>query len=423
MMWKENSLYVGFFLALREIKRTSFWTTALIIFVMMMTFFNMNLVGGVLLGIAHGVIGSYKQYYSGDIIITPATDKSNIEDTNTIVEVIKSIPTFQSLTVRYTAPALVEYGYQNKLKPTDLSESADATLTGIDPQAENNVTNLSKAIVAGSYLSPSDVDEVLVGASLIKKYASLRGSVTTLGAKILRTPDIGSKIRITVDGAQKEVFIKGIVSTQGTNIDTRIFMNSTAMRELIGNTNLDSGEIAVKLLPTASEEQAKAYLENNLKNNKDILIQTAKDALPGGVSDVINTFTILGNVVGGIALIVGAVTIFIVIFVNAVTRRKYIGILKGIGISALAIEFSYILQAIFYAFSGIVIASILIQWLFVPYFALHPISYPIANGSLAITSSDLLFHGGLLLITSLLSGFIPAWLVTRQNTLDAILGR
>lgn len=422
MVWRKNSLYVGSFLALREIKRNSFWTTALIIFVMTLTFFNMNLVSGVLLGIAHGVIGSYKQYYSSDLLMTPASNKQDIEDTNTITTVIKSLPTFQHMTVRYTAPALVEYGYQNKLRRTDLSESADGTLTGIDPIAENNVTQLSKAIVAGSYLNPSEVDEVLVGASLMKKYASLRGSVTTLGAKILKNPDVGSKIRITVNGVQKEVFIKGVVSTQGTNIDTRIFMNETAMRELVGNTQLNSGEIAISLRPNASEVQAKKYLETNLKND-DVLIQTATDALPGGVTDVINTFTILGNIVGGIALIVGAVTIFIVIFVNAVTRRKYIGILKGIGIAAPAIEFSYILQALFYAFSGILIASILIYWLFVPYFLLHPINYPLAKGSLFITANDLVFHGSLLLVTSFLSGFIPAWMVTRQNTLDAILGR
>lgn len=423
MIWKDNSLYVGYFLAIREIKRTSQWTTALIVFVLTLTFFNMNLVGGVLLGIAHGVIGSYRQYYSADIVISPAANKNDLENTDSIIAVAKSLPTFKSLTVRYTEPALIEYGYQKKLKPTDLAESADGTLTGIDPQAENSVTNLSKAIVAGSYLTPSDVDEVLIGASLIKKYASLRGSVTTLGAKILKTPDVGDKIRLTVNGVQKEVFIKGVVSTNGTNIDTHIFMNETAMRELIGNNNLNSGEIAIRLIPDASDTQAKSYLETNLHNDNAMLIQTAADALPGGVTDVINTFTILGNIVGSIALIVGAVTIFIVIFVNAVTRRKYIGILKGIGISARAIEFSYVLQALFYSLSGVIIASILIYWFFVPYFALHPISYPIAKGSLAITANDLLVHGTLLIVVSIFSGFIPAWLVTRQNILDAILGR
>ncbi|MGH7203941.1 MAG: ABC transporter permease [Candidatus Levyibacteriota bacterium] len=423
MFWKDNSLSVGFFLAFREIKRSSPGTTALIIFVMTLTFFNMNLVGGVLLGIAHGVVSSYEQYYSSDVLITPGTNKNVLQDTTTISEVVKNLPTYQAMSIRYNAPALLEYGYQNKVRATDLSENTAGVVTGIDPVAENNVSPLAKAVVAGSYLNQSDVDEVLVGASLIKKYASLRGSITTLGSKILKTPDVGSKIRITVNGVQKEVFIKGIVSTQGTNMDTRVFMVDTTARELLGNTNLNASEIAIKLQPQTSQNEAKRYLQNNIQNNKEVLIQTSAEALPGGVSDIISTFTILGNLVGGIALIVGAITIFIVIFVNAITRRKYIGILKGIGITSRAVECSYIFQALFYAVSGIIIASFLALWIFVPYTVLHPIHFPVANGSLAITPTDLLIRGVILTLTALISGFIPAWLVTRQNTLDSILGR
>lgn len=424
MVWKkDNSLSVGFFLASREIKRSNPGTTGLIIFVMALTFLNMNLIGGVLVGIAHGVISSYKQFYSSDMIITPAVNKNTVGDTSTITQIAKEMPTYQAHSLRYNAPALVEYNYQNKQRMSDLSENASGLLTGIDPVAENEVTPLSKAVIAGSYLSPTDVDQVLVGASLVKRYASLRGSVTTLGSKILRNPDIGSKLRLTVNGVQKEVFIKGIVSTQGTNMDTRIFMVDTSARKLMGDTSLNASEISIKLAPTASQEEAQKYLEKNIHNKNDVLVQTSQDALPGGVSDIISTFTILGNLVGGIALLVGAITIFIVIFVNAVTRRKYIGILKGIGITSWAIEISYIIQALFYALCGIFIASLFALGLLVPYTTLHPIHFPVADAAVAITLGDLLLRGTILTVTAFVSGLIPAWLVTRQNTLDSILGR
>lgn len=423
MTWKKNSFIVGFFLALRELKRSNPWTSILIVFVMTLTFFNMNLIGGVLIGIAHGVVGSYKQYYSSDIVITPATHKNEIKDTSNVINLVESLPSYTASSIRYTEPSIVEYGYQNKLRVTDVPESAAGLLTGIDPEKEDAVTNLSRALVAGSYLNESDSNEVLVGASLIQKYSSLRGSALNIGTKILKSPDIGSKIRIVVGGNSYDVFIKGIISTQGTNIDNRVFMVDNAARKLMGNTSLEADEIAIRLKPNTSETYAKEFLVKGLSDDQDVLVQTSKDALPGGITDIIKTFTILGNIVGGIALIVGAITIFIVIFVNAVTRRKYIGILKGIGISAQAIEISYIIQALFYAVSGIVIASFLALWLFVPYFDVHPIVFPIANGSLAITPSDLLTRGIVLTITSFISGLVPAWLVTRQNTLDAILGR
>jgi len=423
MFFKDKSIYVGSFLALRELKRSNPATTALIVFVMTLTFFNMNLIGGVLIGIAQGVIGSYKQYYSSNVLITPATHKDKIKDTNTVLSVVKSLPTLKAYSVRFTAPAIAEYGYQNKIRSTDLPESSAAVLTAIDPEKEDSTTHLSQSIVAGSYLNKSDAKGVLIGSSLIQKYASLRGAANNIGSQVLKTPDVGSKIRITINGIRQEVIIRGVVSTNGTNIDNRIFMIDTTARELIGNTDLNANEIAIKLIPKASDLEAKKYLISNLNDSEDLLVQSATDALPGGITDVIKTFTILGNIVGGIALIVSAITIFIVIFVNAVTRRKYIGILKGIGISSRAIEFSYILQSLFYAASGILIAGILSLWLIVPYFELHPINYPLSKGTIVITQNDILLRGFIMIITSIISGFIPAWLVTKQNTLDSILGR
>ena len=56
-------------------------------------------------------------------------------------------------------------------------------------------------------------------------------------------------------------------------------------------------------------------------------------------------------------------TIFIVIFINALTRRKFIGILKGVGINGKAIEMSYMFQSIFYALFGSCIGLLPLQLL------------------------------------------------------------
>src|SRR5205823_1789330 len=115
MVWKDNSLYVGFFLAVRDIKRNNPWTTALIILVISLTFFNMLFLSGILLGFASAAIGTYPQYYSGDVFIVPATTKTTIEDTNTILNVVTSLPSVKAVSARETSTGLLEYNYQNKL--------------------------------------------------------------------------------------------------------------------------------------------------------------------------------------------------------------------------------------------------------------------------------------------------------------------
>lgn len=421
MAQKDKSLEVGFFLAVSDIKRSNPWTTGLIIFVMMLTFFNMILLNGILIGLAQGMTGTFKLYYSSDILITPSTNKDVIEQSDTIMAVTKSLPLFKNQTVRYTGPATLEYGYQTKLKLSDSSESVTSQLVGINPVLEDRVTHLSKMIVAGNYLDPTDMDEVLLGSDLIKKYTSAKAG--SAGTKILKTADIGSKLRLSVNGIQKEVRVKGVISTNNSTVDGRIYMSDTAARQLLGRTDLNVNEIAISLTEGSLGNAAKEYIQENLRHADDVLIQTSKEAIPSGLSQMIKTFNLLGMMVAGIALFVGAITIFIVIYVNAITRRKFIGILKGIGITSRTIEISYIFQALFYALSGIIIASIFLLGFLTPYFILHPIHYPVGTGSLAITTSDIVTRAIILSITAFISGFVPAWLVTKQNTLDAILGR
>ena len=144
---------------------------------------------------------------------------------------------------------------------------------------------------------------------------------------------------------------------------------------------------------------------------------------PKFVKDIKNTFAILGNVVGSIGLVVASITIFIVIFVNAITRRKFIGILKGIGISSRAIEIAYVFQSLFYAILGIGVGLLILYGFLVPFIAAHPIKFPFSDGILVAEYSATFLRVFLLSLATLIAGNVPARIVVKKNTLDSILGR
>jgi ABC-type antimicrobial peptide transport system permease subunit len=127
--------------------------------------------------------------------------------------------------------------------------------------------------------------------------------------------------------------------------------------------------------------------------------------------------------IGSIGLTVASITVFIVIFINAITRRKFIGILKGIGISSTALEISYVFQSLFYAFIGSGLGLLLLFGFLKPYIDLHPIDFPFSDGILVATFSGTSIRVGLLFVITMIAGYIPARIVTKQNTLDSILGR
>jgi hypothetical protein len=58
-----------------------------------------------------------------------------------------------------------------------------------------------------------------------------------------------------------------------------------------------------------------------------------------------------------------------------------------------------------------------------PYFTAHPINFPFSDGILVATLSGTLIRAGILLIATVIAGYIPAKMVIKQNTLSAILGR
>lgn len=414
----QKDISVGKFLAVRELKRNNPWSTALIIFVMSLTFFNMILMGGVLIGLAEGMMNSFKTYYSSDILIKPSVQNYSISESSLLNTVISSIPGYQASSNRYTSAVILENEEKVKIKETEIGERVSGTLVGINPKNEDKVTGLSNKIIDGVFLNEYDVDGVILGKGLLAQYS--KGSSTESRLKDIK---IGSRLKLIIGKTNIDVIVRGIVDTGNSTVDSRIFMLDTTMRSILNNFNLKANEIAILLSSNSSGNDAKEYILGNFPFNENISVETAEETLPKAISDMKKTFSMLGNIVGVISLIVGAITIFIVIFVNAITRRKYIGILKGIGISSRAIEISYIIQSLFYALSGIVLASFIIVWFLEPWFAIHPLKFPVTEGKLAITAGGLAVRGVILTLTAFISGYIPALMITKQNTLDAILGR
>jgi ABC-type antimicrobial peptide transport system permease subunit len=135
------------------------------------------------------------------------------------------------------------------------------------------------------------------------------------------------------------------------------------------------------------------------------------------------TFDTLGNLISSIGLVVATITIFIVIFINAITRRKYIGIMKGIGVSSRAIEYAYVMQSAFYAIMGTALGSLFVFGFLKPYLDIHPINFPFSDGILVATVQGTFIRFLILLATTIIAGYVPARMITSQNTLDAILNR
>ena len=72
----KDSFRVARFLAIRAIKNSSKWTTGLIIFVMVLTFLNLVVVSGILVGLIQGSETAFRERFIGDLAATKLDKKS-----------------------------------------------------------------------------------------------------------------------------------------------------------------------------------------------------------------------------------------------------------------------------------------------------------------------------------------------------------
>lgn len=408
---------IGFFLAVRALRRASLWTTGLIIFVMILTFLNLVVVSGILVGLLQGAIDETRAKFTSDVIVSALNDKKYIENSPNLIALIETFPEVAAITPRYREGGILEANYKTR-KDTDKANTAAAQLVGIDPYKEDAVTGITEDLVEGAFIAPGDYDQVVLGHYLLKQYLPIESPAFTT----LENVGIGTKIRMKVGDVTREVTVKGIIKSKVDEIALRAFMIDSQFRSMIGRNDGNVTEVSIKLKEGADPVAVREKLE---RSGVDVYakVQTYEDAQPQFLKDIIATFNMLGNVFSSLGLIVATITIFIVIFINAITRRKFIGILKGIGIDGRAIEFSYVFQSIFYAVIGSSIGLALVYGLLVPLFLAHPIDFPFSDGILVAPVDQTFFRVGLLVFSTVIAGYIPAWMIIRRNTLDSILGR
>lgn len=418
-MFSIVNIRVGLYLAIRQLRRASRWTTSLIVFVMLLTFLNLVVVTGLLVGIVAGISNQFRIQQTGDVMITALDSKDYIENSPQILSFLRTLPQPQVISARYSTSGTIEANYHSR---TDLNEKPNetgASIVGIDPIVENDFSNLSSHVGEGNYLAETDYDTVLLGPQFVDRYSFGEQP----GLTPLKNVYPGTKIRITINNHTREVVVKGILDVPANSpLAARVFMPATEVRQLMGRDDYAVNEIAVLLKEGTDGAEFRDLLKRSGVGDK-AKVQTFEEGIPNGVAEVQNTFAMIGNAIGSIGLVVAAITIFIVIFINAITRRKFIGILKGIGISGEAIEISYVFQSLFYAVIGSAIGLGILYGFLVPYVSANPISLPISEAIIVAPLDGTLVRIGLIVLTTIVAGYLPSRMIVRRNTLDSILGR
>lgn len=413
-----RSFRIGLLLGIRQIQRASVWTNILIVFVMTLTFLNLIAVSGILVGLIVGAEKAVRENSLGDIIISARDDEDRILETGTVVRELSAYPEITQYSVRYTGSASIEANYKERRDLRGERDIVAVTVTGIDLGDENSFSNLGDFLVEGEYLDPNEEGRILMGSYYIEEYAIQFGDVFDTVSDVKP----GDTVRMTVGDVSKEFIVKGIIQSKVDEVNLNTYIPEREFRRIFGRLDRNADQIVIRVEePSQNAGIAATMRASGL--DEFAKIQTYEEGVPKFLTDIKNTFNLLGTFIGSIGLVVASITIFIIIFINALARRRHIGILKGIGIERRVIEFAYVVQAAFYALTGSIFGALITYGFLVPYFERNPINFPFSDGILVADPEGTFYRFIVLFVVTLIAGFIPAWMIVRQNTLNSILGR
>jgi len=413
------SLKVGVFLASRYILRSNVWASVLIVTIMFLTFLNVVVVRGVLVGLPEGASMSYEKEYSGSVLVSALPQREYIERSGAVEALVVSERGYLAHTARYTQGATLIANRDAPRRPQDVVDTAGTTLTGIDPAAEAAVTGLSERIVEGRYLEEGDTDGVVLGHQLLERYSL---GAANAGESVSGVA-VGDRVVVQVGGVEIEKKVVGVLKSKVSENGRRVFMLASEMRKVVGRYDNNVGELAVLVDSSIASRDEFANGLRAVGVGEYATVETSRESQGQFLDDISKTFEILSSGIGAVGVGVAAITVFIVIFIVALGRRKQVGILKGVGISRGSIEISYVFLALFYAVLGIALGYIVLYGFIAPYIAVHPINFPFADGVLVAPLSDTLARSGLIALATLLAGYLPARMIASQQTIAAIRGR
>lgn len=274
----------------------------------------------------------------------------------------------------------------------DLSQASSRLRTAADAVADG-AADLTRGTggVAGAASSLLDAASSAASAS-----AELTASTTRLARSLDRAADVVLPGRKGQENLVKA--LKPKADLPGEDTVTRVF---------------------VKADPDVTPQD----LQNAVAPIRSDVELRSSEELTASIQDQIDTFDLINNIMRVISLIVAAITVFILTYVELTNRRRQIGIERAIGIRGSAIVLSYVLKSAISALIGITLGLAVYRLVLLPFVERHPFQFPNGPVSLVAEAATTRQNVVLLILVAVLAAFVPTLNAVRMKILDAIWGR
>jgi putative ABC transport system permease protein len=401
-----NSLKVAVLLGFTSVTRGNRSVIVLTIMILTLVGLNLLFVPSLLAGLVSGSNDKLITTYSSDIVVTSRnTTDPLLSGVGNMLTEIDSIPGVTASTPRNYLLSQMSFN----------GNRATATIYSIDPKLEQQVFNIDRYLIEGSYLAPGDTGQILLGVQI----AGADKTKLEFYSRSLQNVHAGDSINVTFGNtAQKTFTVKGIFYAEFIQTDLQAFITEADFDSIVPAARDHAAFIHVK---TQNNADLAAIADKINQLGGDLKVFTWSD-FAGIMRSMTDSFTAIKTILSSVNVLVAGFTVFILTYIDVTSRRKQIGIQRAIGITSTAITVAYLMRAIFLALLGTVLSALLFHYLVTPIEARYPFHFPFGAVYLEAGPRELTNMAVTLIGVSLIAAFLPVRGVTRMRIMDAIWG-
>lgn len=374
------------------------------VIVMAVIYINLLFVPALIQGAVNQNHDQLTDHLFSNFLVTASGSSSDLPFSAADQASVIHVPGVEGVTSSYEA------GYQIFKDDKDTT-SGKWTVQAIDPSSYYTV--FSDKVASGSRLTLQEDTGIVLGS-----FVAGNGHEASPAFKsTLRGVNIGEEVSVKMaNGSMQRFTTRGIFNDNYYAADSRAFISRQALEKIIPHAKDRAMTVYIKTDPSANQEVIRQQLAAILPGT------TIRDTqeLSGTLQDTVGTIQTINRVISSLSLLVGAITIFIVTYVDLITRRKQIGIERAVGIRNETIVMTYVLRAVICTIVGIVLGGLLFRFGLIPYFEHRPFNFPGGQVSLVFLPTSFVSYLATLMGVAVIAATLPAIRSIRVKILDAI---
>lgn len=355
---------------------------------------NIIAVNGLIAGMIDDFLDNNVEIAIGHLNIYPNEEDRYIEGLGVKEQKLGSLKVVTAYSPRVFANGVLS----NK----DLSVSV--SILGLEPKRDKEVTKILDKLDRGTSIDSGDQNDILVSSRL---------------AKDLKL-DVGDEAFLTFEnGKLKTYTVKGIIHTGNPDFDTStVFMTLDESGRQLGLDNKAS-IILIRLSDKMLANQYKPIILQELEVSR---VRTWKEEIEY-ISGFTEAWKSFAGIISAVGLIVAVISVGLIIYINVVSKKRQIGVMKAIGANDSFIFAVFVMEAILFGLIGVTLGDIL-GYMMVKYLEAHPF-YDVASQAYVGAR----FYDYILYIASavsfsvtVLSGVYPAIKASKIDIIKALWG-